>query len=1180
VKIVTLNLQAFGPFTDAVLDLSQGREGLHLIYGPNEAGKSSALRAVRDLLYGIPARSPDNFVHPHPKMRIAAAVRHSDGSELRFIRRKGNAGTLREEDDGAPLDDDRLDKFLGGVDADLFATMFGIDHPRLVRGGQDIARGEGRIGEILFAAGSGVADLRKVQQQLQAETDLLFKSGGQKQTINEAIKLLHKARADLKTLQLSSDEWSRHRQTLEDARRRKEELDGELGRNRREESRLARIRAAVPAIARWKQLRADLDPYRDAPLLPEDFGQKRSEAITRLRTAERQRDESDEAIERIDRQLDTLDVAEGVLEQAEAIEQLRDRVGSYRKAMTDRPGLDNAREMAERDAREILKKLGRPVELEEAEKLRLPADKTTRIHELANQQQALVGRVDAARKLRDQKRRSIAEIDEKLLRFDATADTAQLRQVVRRIRQQGDVENQCLDARDELKRLEQDSAVRLAQLGLWSGTLDELERLSVPSDETLDRFDQQFRDLDVRLDNARQRRRAEEETFEKLLAEIRRLDLAQAVPTEEDLAQARKLRQEGWRLVCQAWLEGVRNGPDVEAFLSQFDSAGDLAEAYQRAVEMADELADRLRREADRVAGKAKLQADRDRTAEACRTLEAELQVAEDEAAALQRQWNELWTPLGIAALPPREMRSWAGRQRKLAELAADLRRVRSREGRLAEQIDSDRRDLAERLFLKTFGLSVAAESLSAMIERAETFLDEAEARRRDWERLRDSLDERRGELQEAEADYEESGRLLADWQQKWADAIGQLGLDQDATAAQANTVIANVNELFVKLHDADNYGLRLEGIDQDAKQFTADVQAMVQRVARELADADVDEAMTAITGMLNKARDDQAERNSLRLQRAQSANLLEKSAATISEADSKLKAMCQQAGCRQHEELAEAQRRSDRRRELEGTLRTIEDQILSHSGGATLDDFVRQAEAVDPDALGSQIDALGEKIRGLERELTEVNQAIGAQRQELDRMDGNAAAAEKADECEAIVAQLDQCVRRYAVLRLAAAVLREGIERYRAKHQGPILDAAGRLFARLTAGSFEGLRTDFDASGQLVLLGVRPGGKETLGVEAMSDGSCDQLYLALRLASIENWLESHEPIPLVVDDVLLNFDDRRACRALEALGELSGRTQVIFFTHHRHLVEMAEATLGPDTLFCHRLENAAVVGG
>ena len=56
-KILRLDLRAFGPFSDVSLDLAAGSEGFHLIYGPNEAGKSSALRALRNLLYGIPGNT-------------------------------------------------------------------------------------------------------------------------------------------------------------------------------------------------------------------------------------------------------------------------------------------------------------------------------------------------------------------------------------------------------------------------------------------------------------------------------------------------------------------------------------------------------------------------------------------------------------------------------------------------------------------------------------------------------------------------------------------------------------------------------------------------------------------------------------------------------------------------------------------------------------------------------------------------------------------------------------------------------------------------------------------------------------------------------------------------------------------------------------------------------------------
>ena len=78
-----------------------------------------------------------------------------------------------------------------------------------------------------------------------------------------------------------------------------------------------------------------------------------------------------------------------------------------------------------------------------------------------------------------------------------------------------------------------------------------------------------------------------------------------------------------------------------------------------------------------------------------------------------------------------------------------------------------------------------------------------------------------------------------------------------------------------------------------------------------------------------------------------------------------------------------------------------------------------------------------------------------------------------------------------------------------------------------------------------------------------MSTGTADQLYLALRVASVEDYLERANALPFVADDLFINFDDARAAAGFEVLGQLSTKTQILFFTHHQHLVEIAKATLG-----------------
>lgn len=93
------------------------------------------------------------------------------------------------------------------------------------------------------------------------------------------------------------------------------------------------------------------------------------------------------------------------------------------------------------------------------------------------------------------------------------------------------------------------------------------------------------------------------------------------------------------------------------------------------------------------------------------------------------------------------------------------------------------------------------------------------------------------------------------------------------------------------------------------------------------------------------------------------------------------------------------------------------------------------------------------------------------------------------------------------------------------------------------------------------MLAGVDKSGVQK-GIEAMSDGTIDQLYLALRLAAVDDYIDRATPMPFVVDDVFVNFDDTRTGFGLSALEVLSKRCQVIIFTHHRRLVEIAQSTL------------------
>ncbi|MGB6012225.1 MAG: hypothetical protein WBI57_13250, partial [Desulfobacterales bacterium] len=291
-----------------------------------------------------------------------------------------------------------------------------------------------------------------------------------------------------------------------------------------------------------------------------------------------------------------------------------------------------------------------------------------------------------------------------------------------------------------------------------------------------------------------------------------------------------------------------------------------------------------------------------------------------------------------------------------------------------------------------------------------------------------------------------------------------------------------------------------------------------------------------------------------------------------ILQIDAELQSMCKEAFCESIDQLSEAEKRSDTRRRIEADLNTTDQSLLQLSAGATVGEFVKEAAAIDPDSIAGEIERLDGDIQNLNQEKSELDQTIGSERTELSKMDGSARAADLAEKIQILLGGLGNDVENYARLKIATKVLSLAIERYREKSEGPILKNASALFKQITGGSFEGIRAEYDDKGQPVIVGVRQKDKEIVSVEGMSDGTTDQLYLALRLAGLEMYLETNEPIPFIVDDILIKFDNDRAIATLNALADISIKTQVIFFTHHRHLVELADKHINSSILFHHTL--------
>ena len=481
-------------------------------------------------------------------------------------------------------------------------------------------------------------------------------------------------------------------------------------------------------------------------------------------------------------------------------------------------------------------------------------------------------------------------------------------------------------------------------------------------------------------------------------------------------------------------------------------------------------------------------------------------------------------------------------------------------------ELEQNRNTHIQRLNQQLTGLGTeasASEELETVLLECEALAQQLDESRRKRDSLGKEVNDRDAEVESLTEEYRSATQALEAWKTQWGASMQSLGLPNETSPSEVDDFIEKVRALFSKQAEAEKLRIRTRAIDDDAEAFNSQVEAMVAMIAPELGDLPADDAVVRLNSQLSENRSRQTKRQQIEEQVEQAKQEIQDSDASIKTMTDRLDALCVEAKCDDRKELEAAERSSADYLRIKAAIDSVEQEILEAGEGVTIAELEAEAEGIDPDGLPGRITELNNKIEDeLEPRRTELAETKGREEKELELMDGSDHVAVLADQAHAVLASIRSDAERYMHVKLAGKILRDQIERYRTENQGPLVKRASEHFSALTLGSFDGLITDFDERDEPVLAGSRSGG-ERVYVEGMSSGTRDQLYLALRLASLEKYMQSAEPMPFIVDDILVDFDDDRSQAALNALAELAEKTQVILFTHHSQLVEQAKQLHG-----------------
>jgi uncharacterized protein YhaN len=258
---------------------------------------------------------------------------------------------------------------------------------------------------------------------------------------------------------------------------------------------------------------------------------------------------------------------------------------------------------------------------------------------------------------------------------------------------------------------------------------------------------------------------------------------------------------------------------------------------------------------------------------------------------------------------------------------------------------------------------------------------------------------------------------------------------------------------------------------------------------------------------------------------------------------------------------VALAARRSDAQRAIDAAR----DVLLALSGpGDALAAFEADLASIG-DLAGIQDDLAVVLARGreIEERRATVLEGLGAERETIARIERSAESAELRQQRADRIAELRELAESWSITSIALALLRRTRERYEREHRPDVLRAAEELLAAWTGGRY--LRILAPLGKQVQELERSDGVVVPLG--GLSTGTAQQLYLALRFGLVDHFARQAESLPIVMDDILVNFDPVRAERAARSIEDLATRHQVLYFTCHPGTPLRAATTIELPTL-------------
>jgi uncharacterized protein YhaN len=1143
-RLTSLTLHRYGNYESDRISFSARPGVVNILWAPNSAGKSVLRNAVADLLYGIHDRTPMDFRFGYAGMRIAANIVLTNGEEMAFRRHKARGRPLTDEADN-PIDPAFLHAILGGRDRALLERLFVLDTEALRAGGRALLESGGDVASALLSAAGGIREARALKQRLEKQRDDLAptrKTGSR--PFYQALDRFTGARARTRDALVRPDEWFRRQKELDALEASQRERNQEAEQRSATIARLERIRRVRPWLAQLAAAEAWLTDHPDAPRFAPDTRATLDNARQTAASAEAMAVAAEQKRARAEAELAAQVLDDQLFALADAIDALRDSAVTARKAAVDLPGLRAS--LAETTAR-----LASLAETLGTDQFVLPPRplvvRTRRLRDEYTKLAASAATAAAEFQHRSTERESAREAAE--LSSD-TRDVRALEDLLTEIRANGDPLRALDKAAEALEAAALGVASSLARVPGWSGGAEALAALRPPGIDQWRRLDDDRTSATRDAEDARIRLREAVQARDQAQRDLAALAGGEPVPDENALAAARAHRDAGWRLIFRRAFTADPPSPSEEA---AFAGEAPLPLAFERAQLTADGIADRRARESDllariRVARDAVTAADQQVAA-----AEQRARLAEERLSQTRRAWEQICAPLALPAdarlseaqafLDARlgVLDAMDRHGKELAVHTALQHRHADWAGRLSTLLDHDGGGLPALLVLADRAIDAARLATAEQTER---------------ERARTQAER---ELARAKAANDQAVQALTVWRENWRAVLKDLGRPPDEDPAETDAVLELLEQAADARREADDITRAIDVMTTDVQRFEASVAAVISSLPGRDPPTDPFDAARALTHRLTAERDRRTRHRVLSEAEENARAEAEAAATTHRAARDQLRVLLDLIGVETIETAYPRLLLSDERARFEGEKAQAEARLREAGDGLPVDVLRADAAASPVDEDLVRIEAEKAAQTAASAAAQQAAAEASALRLTLSNMMDDTAINDAAADQQAAVATIASTLDEALLYHAASLLLERALASVEKSGDSAMLRRISTIFNALTGGAHDRVVTDQDDDGTARLRLVQSRHPdERQSIDQLSEGARDQLFLALRVAAIEDHLGSASPLPFVGDDILQTFDDDRALAALRVLAGLSQHTQVIVLTHHRHVLDLA----------------------